>query len=995
MYKKHLGVATFGAIVTLGATTVAAHAEETDPVTSAEDTAIVLNQTTEKTSVETKTERVETEASKLVDSEGSVANTEEAIKDVTDSVNNADIISNLDDEQFGITQKTQELEKALNDSKNSAGKHIENTEDHLKSAKEDGKAIDEQNEIANSAVEDAKNASQTADRVVTNGQSKIDAKTEEMRNASNNEESQKAFNDAWNIKDAVEKKVEEQKKIYEGAVEAYKKAVEESSRLGVIFDEKIAAAKAEAEKALETLNEYERLAQEVVKASQGLFEKYEAMAADGGIDKARTILELEEADKNSASFDQNTINTLFESIIRDYYFPIEAADSGEKIEVEQVQSVSGGESQNYYKIIYTLEKDGVKETKTNYVAYHLKTEKDQIVIEEKELVGVTKEIVEKDGNTLYIVDGTAYTRDDMLNNPDFTELADGSFVKFVKNETRAVEELVEEGTVDTETGRVITTIDRDNETIRYYVNDEGEIVKEVTAKVTTRTETDYVVHATEDVKDQLVYKYRMKTKTTDGKMGWDNDDLAAQRSYGWQKVVWPLVWADFIKQANADIASARTANEGTNNSVTGTITQNPMGSLRQNYEVVGIEKISVQVGFASLELSKVLGQEKYNELFSELENEYLAADTFEKRGAVISKANQVLRSFYSDAFASDSWSSKLSELLKDVNAKYAEQTHAGIVFYEKQDSFSYDNPRPNEYASNRTAAGSINTLCSLRWVDDVGFVCTGLPTDSPFVNNYYGPNITVDISREGANMTTLRNETKAAWNEVKASIYNDVKNALAQMMTQVSDYKDESFWLSRISGGYGTRAEIDYRVDKYDYTGKYTINTTATENKVIENTYGEGKQVYQPETSKEFDEYENQEFRDWVRMEEKMTYYAELTDKTKVTIEKIQTSKRDVENLIDEIDHLKRNIPNNMVDMVIRNLEVEDARKSFDVKVNLPETPKEEETVPVTYAKTDVKSVSPQTGVTTSMGAWLGTLSLSLAGLFELKKKRNSLTNKK
>ena len=216
-------------------------------------------------------------------------------------------------------------------------------------------------------------------------------------------------------------------------------------------------------------------------------------AAKGAVDKSAAGA-LDIADKETLTQGDNGLNwknedQLFISIMQNYYLPEVQKITADDIKVVRRQGEDNN-TKNYFEVTYTDE-NGNKQTKYyNYVMDDKQTSKDNIVIFEKRIEEVNWKTAQETNPDQYVKgNGDTITVSEVEKG-----LKDGTIIavdgkKVIKNDgTESI--IISDNNQKTENGEVDTDVNEATEKESWKLDENGNLIKTVTADVTTITYTD-------------------------------------------------------------------------------------------------------------------------------------------------------------------------------------------------------------------------------------------------------------------------------------------------------------------------------------------------------------------------------------------------------------------------------------------------------------------------------------------------------------------------
>ena len=223
-------------------------------------------------------------------------------------------------------------------------------------------------------------------------------------------------------------------------------------------------------------------------------------AAKGAVDTSAAGA-LDIADKEALNQGDNGLNwknedQLFISIMQNYYLPEVQKITADDIKVVRRQGEDNN-TKNYFEVTYTDE-NGNKQTKYyNYVMDDKQTSKDNIVIFEKRIEEVNWKTAQETNPDQYVKgNGDTITVSEVEKG-----LKDGTIIavdgkKVIKNDgTESI--IISDNNQKTENGEVDTDVNEATEKESWKLDENGNLIKTVTADVTTITYTDAKFTSTE------------------------------------------------------------------------------------------------------------------------------------------------------------------------------------------------------------------------------------------------------------------------------------------------------------------------------------------------------------------------------------------------------------------------------------------------------------------------------------------------------------------
>lgn len=364
---------------------------------------------------------------------------------------------------------------------------IETTADNLDAAEGAIVSSDSSLNKAQNAVNNANDAANEAVEAVTDANDAIDAKAGDISNAETIDEANAAYDELVAIADEAEKTFNTKLDEYNEAKSAYESAAADVKKYEQAYADAVDLADSNAKAALKDLEAAKKKADALEAALQ---------AAKASVDesaKAAIAIADKEKEVDSAGLNWKEEDKLFILIMENYYLPEKANISDAK--VTRVQGKDNDEY-NYFKAVYTDENGKKCEKYFNFkLGENNKTKNEMIIFEKREVeifgdpnetpdryvdsTGAVKDIETglNDGSIIAVV----------TNNADGTQST--KYFETAKLGVATVGDVIESTTV-TDSSTEDITVDETTAEETYKFDNEGNLVKEVTADVTTITYTD-------------------------------------------------------------------------------------------------------------------------------------------------------------------------------------------------------------------------------------------------------------------------------------------------------------------------------------------------------------------------------------------------------------------------------------------------------------------------------------------------------------------------
>lgn len=387
-----------------------------------------------------------------------------------------DLSQDILDANAKVEDKTTEGGSSLKDAESA----VENADTALGVAEANDKLSDAELGKAKDAAADAEQIAADAKDAMQEAKDKVDGQIEEIRDASSVEEANAAYEEVKAAVDQAQADFDAKLGEYNTAKAAYEEAAKKLADYEKAYEDAVNSADVNAEEAAKELEAAQKNAADLAAALE---------AAKGAVDKSAAGA-MDIADKENLTQTDNGLNwknedKLFISIMQNYYLPEVLGITGETT-VVRVQGEDNN-TKNYFVVTYTDE-NGVKQTKYyNYVMDDNQTSKDNIVIFEKRVEEVNwKEAQETNPDQYVDEDGNVVDKDKGLADGSVVE-ADGKYVE--KNDMTDSETLITDSEI-TGTSKEDVTVDKDSVKESWSLDEDGNLIKTVTADVTTINYTE-------------------------------------------------------------------------------------------------------------------------------------------------------------------------------------------------------------------------------------------------------------------------------------------------------------------------------------------------------------------------------------------------------------------------------------------------------------------------------------------------------------------------
>lgn len=398
-----------------------------------------------------------------------------------------DLSQDILDANAKVEDKTVEDGSSLKDAESA----VENADTALGVAEANDKLSDAE---LNKAADAAANAGQTAadaKDAMQAAQNKVNGQIENIKGAASITDANAAYEEVKTTVDQAQADFDAKLGEYNTAKTAYEEAAQKVADYEKAYEEAVNSADANAAAAAAELEAAKTNAEALAKALE---------AAKGAVDKSAAGA-LDIADKETLTQGDNGLNwknedQLFISIMQNHYLPEVQKITADDIKVVRRQGEDNN-TKNYFEVTYTDE-NGNKQTKFyNYVMDDKQTSKDNIVIFEKRIEEVNWKTAQETNPDQYVKEnGDTITVSEVEKG-----LKDGTIIavdgkKVIKNDgTESI--IISDNNQKTENGEVDTDVNEATEKESWKLDENGNLIKTVTADVTTITYTDAKFTSTE------------------------------------------------------------------------------------------------------------------------------------------------------------------------------------------------------------------------------------------------------------------------------------------------------------------------------------------------------------------------------------------------------------------------------------------------------------------------------------------------------------------
>ena len=386
-----------------------------------------------------------------------------------------------------VEDKTVEGGSSLKDAESA----VENADTALGVAEAKDKLSDAE---LDKAAEEADKAGQTAEEAkdaMQAAQDKVNGQIENIKDAASITDANAAYEEAKKTTDQAQADFDAKLGEYNTAKTAYEEAAQKVAAYEKAYEEAVNSADANAEAAAAELEAAKTNAEALAKALEAA-----KKAVDTSVKGAMDIADKEALTQGDNGLNWKNEDQLFISIMQNYYLPEVQKITADDIKVVRRQGEDNN-TKNYFEVTYTDE-NGNKQTKFyNYVMDDKQTSKDNIVIFEKRIEEVNWKTAQEINPDQYVKEnGDTITVSEVEKG-----LKDGTIIavdgkKVIKNDgTESI--IISDNNQKTENGEVDTDVNEATEKKSWKLDENGNLIKTVTADVTTITYTDAKFTSTE------------------------------------------------------------------------------------------------------------------------------------------------------------------------------------------------------------------------------------------------------------------------------------------------------------------------------------------------------------------------------------------------------------------------------------------------------------------------------------------------------------------
>ena len=387
---------------------------------------------------------------------------------------------------------------------------ITNTKIQLDTAKANDGLSDSALGTATDSATNAGTIAEDLNKVMDDANAKVDEQLDDIQNATTIAGANAAYDELASTASAAQEEFNTKLEEYNVAKNAYDAAAADVKRYEDAYNKAIEDAKKNAEDAKAKLEAAQKNAAALEAAVSAAQKAVDASAANA-------IVEAEKLTQTDGTLNWRNEDTLFAAIMTNYYLPEKLGIKGAT--VTRVQGKDNNEY-NYFKVEYN---DAAGKPQVKYYNYKMDNgSKDDIVIFEKRDVEVDYENASVNNPDEYVgKNGTVSVKDVETGINDGT-IVNVNGTKVVKNDKTDSETLVSNSNITGTSTKDVTINESTKQETWQYDAETGELVKTVTADVTTVTYTDATFtsdksYDTDEKRDAAAEAKKKELEKTTGK----------------------------------------------------------------------------------------------------------------------------------------------------------------------------------------------------------------------------------------------------------------------------------------------------------------------------------------------------------------------------------------------------------------------------------------------------------------------------------------------
>lgn len=389
-----------------------------------------------------------------------------------------------------VEDKTVEGGSSLKDAESA----VENADTALGVAEAKDKLSDAELDKAADAAANAGQTAAEAKDAMQVSQDKVNGQIENIKDAASITDANAAYEEVKTTVDQAQADFDAKLGEYNTAKAAYEEAAKKLADYEKAYEDAVNSADANADAAATELKAAQENAEALAKALEAAKSAVDTSAA-GAMD----IADKEALTQGDQGLNWKNEDKLFISIMQNYYLPEVLNIKGDTTVVRK--QGKDNNTMNYFEVTYTDENGVTQHKYYNFLmddkdAKGDQKDQDNIVIFEKRLEEINWEKEQETNPDQYVKgNGDTITVSDVKKG-----LEDGTIIavdgkKVIKND--GTESSISDNNQKTETGEVDTIVDKDKQDESWKLDENGKLIKTVTADVTTITYTNAKFTSTE------------------------------------------------------------------------------------------------------------------------------------------------------------------------------------------------------------------------------------------------------------------------------------------------------------------------------------------------------------------------------------------------------------------------------------------------------------------------------------------------------------------
>lgn len=437
-------------------------------------------------------------------------------KDVTDNVSAGEVIVEIDGEEKDLSQDVIDAAGKTENVVAEEGSSIAEAKPGITNAKDQLDIAETNDGLSDSALGKATDAATNADEIATDmkdamdkANATADQQVQNIENATTVADANAAYDELAATASAAQEEFNTKLKEYNDAKDAYDAAAKKVAEYEAAYEEAIKNAGENAAAAQAELKEAKENATALKSAVSAAKD-----AVDASVANAMEIALAEDLTQTDSGLNWKNEDVLFKAIMENYYLPVELGIEGAT--VTRIQGKDNNEY-NYFKVEYN---DAAGNPKVKYYNYKMDNgSKDDIVIFEKRDVEVDYENASVNNPDEYVGKNGTVSVEDVEKGINDGTIVNVNGTKVVKNDKTDSETLVSNSNITGTSTKDVTINESTKQETWQYDAETGELVKTVTADVTTVTYTGATFtsdksYATDEERDEAAKTKKAELENT-------------------------------------------------------------------------------------------------------------------------------------------------------------------------------------------------------------------------------------------------------------------------------------------------------------------------------------------------------------------------------------------------------------------------------------------------------------------------------------------------